>query len=84
MIIIEVIEVSFVMRIHQTKRELRIKISGHRNNIGNKDQRSCLGRHGIYGIHGLRFIGIEAKPSIKRSGDDVVNLFTGMPVGYII
>lgn len=84
MIITEVIEVSFGMRIHQTKRELRIKISEHRSNIGNKDQRPCLARHGIYGIHGLRFIGIEAKPSMKRSGDDVVKLFKGMPVGYII
>lgn len=84
MTIIEVVEVSFVMRIHQTKRELRIKIFGHRSNIGNKDQRSCLARHGIYGIYGLRFIGTEAKPSNERSGDEVVNLFKGMPVGYII
>ena len=56
----------------KTKRELRIRISEHKNSIRNKDKRSPVARLFNSPGHGLCriwFMGIEAVRPLLRGGD---------------
>ena len=56
----------------KTTRELRIRISEHKSNIRNKDEKSSVARHFNVAGHevcSLRFQGIEVVSPLKRGGD---------------
>ena len=56
----------------KTKRELKIRISEHKSNIRNKDEKSPVTRHFNavgHKICDLRFQGIELVKPLKRGGD---------------
>ena len=56
----------------KTKRELKVRISEHKSNIRNKDEKSPVARHFNavgHKVCSLRFQGIEAIQPLKRGGD---------------
>ena len=56
----------------KTNRELKVRITEHKSNIRNKDEKSSIARHfNLVGhnVSTLRFQGIQVIPPLRRGGD---------------